>query len=59
MGFLLFCTHARSRCTDTARVREEPTLDETEGVGAERFSFIEARTVGSRTKTGNTAKKAM
>ena len=58
LGFLVFCTHGRQRCSDAARVVTEPILDETEGPGAELCSFIEARTTGSATKTGNTAKRA-
>ena len=58
LGFLVFCTHGRSRCSDTAKIKVEPTLDETVGPGAAEASFIEATTIGSATKTGNTAKRA-
>ena len=49
LGFLVFCTHGRSRCSDTAKIKVEPTLDETVGPGAAESSFIEAVTIGSAT----------
>ena len=56
LGFLVFCTHARSRCSDTARICLEPVLDE---VDCDPLcSFIEATAVGGHTKTGQTVKKA-
>ena len=58
LGFLVFCSHGRSRCSDTAKIQVEPILDETDGRGAAESSFIEATTIGAATKTGNTAKKA-
>jgi len=57
-GFLLFCAHSRSRCSDASRIVHEPFLDESAGPGAAEASFIETHVVGSSTKSGNTAKKA-
>ena len=58
MGFLLFCVHARTRCSDTAKVTAEPTLDLSTDLGKELFSYIETVTSGDAIKTGNTVKKA-
>jgi hypothetical protein len=58
LGFLLFCLHGRQRCSDGARITEEPVLDTSHGNGRELFSFIEATTSGDACKTGNTSKKA-
>ena len=58
LGFLIFCTHTRSRASDAARIATEPTLDETEDKHAAFSSFIEAETTGDKTKTGQTAKRA-
>ena len=59
MGFLLFCLHTRSRCSDAARICEEPYVDMSDDtIGRELYSFIEASTTGDATKTGNTPKRA-
>ena len=58
LGFRVFCTHSRSRCSDAARIVKEPILDEIDGPRAPLSSFIEAATTGSETKSGNTAKRA-
>ena len=58
LGFLVFCLHSRSRCSDAAKVVKEPWLDESEGPDSPECSFVETTTVGSATKTGNSAKKA-
>ena len=58
LGFLVFCVHARQRCTDGARITDEPTLDIAEGEGRELASFIEAVTTGDAIKTGNVPKLA-
>ena len=57
LGFLVFCTHARARCTDTARIQVEPILDEPLRHDP-ICSFVESFAVGGATKTGQTAKKA-
>ena len=57
LGFFLFTTHTRSRCSDAARITSEPTLDEAEGSHAALASFIEASSLGEATKTG-AAKRA-
>ena len=57
LGFLVLCVHTRSRCSDLAKVRVEPTLDE--AIDSDPlWSFIETSTVGCATKTGQTSKKA-
>ena len=58
LGFLLFCVHSRSRCSDAARILAEPTLDELDGPNGAEASFVEAQSTGSQMKTGNTAKRA-
>ena len=57
LGFLVFCTHARARCSDTARIQVEPILDEPLRHDP-ICSFVESFAVGGATKTGQTAKKA-
>ena len=56
-GFLVFCVHTRSRCADAARILHEPTLDDAED-NDPISSFIEAATIGSELKTGNTDAKS-
>ena len=56
-GFLLFSAHARSRCSDAARIISEPVLEEADDEDPE-CSFIEAVTTGAQVKTGNTSAKA-
>ena len=58
LGFLVFCTRGRARCSDAARIVLEPWLDEATGPGAAESSSVEATTTGAATKSGNTAKKA-
>ena len=57
-GFILFLTHGRLRCSDGARITQDPKVDDAEGPDADLCSFIEAEMVGSQTKTGNTSQKA-
>ena len=56
-GFFAFTTHARYRCSDSARIVCEPTLDEATDDDPVS-SFLEAETQGSQVKTGNTSMKA-
>ena len=57
LGFLVFCVHARIRCSDASRVRLEPVLDEAADSDP-ISSFVEASSTGAATKTGQTAKRA-
>ena len=56
-GFLVFCIHSRSRCSDGARISIEPSLDESPNDDPE-CSFVEAVTTGDKVKTGNTPAKS-
>jgi hypothetical protein len=56
-GFFLFCIHTRTRCSDAAKVKLEPTIDDAQD-GDPTCSFVEASTTGDCVKTGNTEEKA-
>ena len=56
-GFLLMCIHGRARCSDVAKIIDEPTLDEAAD-GDPTASFVEASTTGAAMKTGNTEDKS-
>lgn len=58
LGFGLFCTHTRSRCSDAAKVTAEPQLDMCEVEDALNFAYIETQAAGSTMKTGNTPAKS-
>ena len=54
-GFLCFAVHSRSRAADLVRVQQEPVLDLAPDGNS---GYIEAETLGERTKTGGTTKRA-
>ena len=58
LGFALFCTHTRARCSDAAKIAAEPEVDTCDDDDGCNFSFVEACTTGSQLKTGNSAAKA-
>ena len=59
LGFFLFCSHTRSRCSDASRILCEPFLDEGDDSAPDvEQSFIQTAAAGELLKTGNTADKA-